>query len=182
MTTTLFLLACLLVAVIFLAIVLWRSSREMKDSPVDLAVLSRNPRNQTAYEPLARLFSDEDTAFLRGQKGYSRGMARRLSRQRRQVFVLYLRQIRREFGDVWRICRLLAPMSSDPEFGALVTKQFFVFHGLYWLLRAGCVAGVLMPVRINPLDLVSSLQHLRQGARQAFQSLEPAAQSAAFGA
>lgn len=181
MTTLLLITLPLLVALIALGWSLWRLSADPKDTEVLVrALTSARPACRT-YEPLSRLFTAEDSAFLRSQRGYSRAIERRLRRQRRQVLSLYLRQIRAEFSQVWNLCRLLAPVSNNPDFGALVLKQFVIFHGLYWTFQLRSVAGGLAPVHADPADLVAAFRQLELGARRALQTLEPA-QAAALGA
>ncbi len=182
MTTSLLFLFLLFVAVIALGLALWRLGPGAKDTEVDLRVLTEVRPACRTYEPLSRLFAAEDTEFLRQRKSHSAALRRRLNRQRRRVLSLYLRQIRSEFHEVWKICRLLAPMSNNPDFGALVTKQYLTFYGLYWTLQLRCFAGAVVPVHVNAFDLVTPLQQLEQATRRVFQSLEPAAQAAALGA
>jgi hypothetical protein len=182
MTTSLLFLFLLFVAVIALGLALWRLGPGSKDTEVDLRVLTEARPACRTYEPLSRLFAAEDREFLRRHKGNSGAWRRRLARQRRLVLSLYLRQIRSEFHEVWKICRLLAPMSNNPDFGALVARQFLMFYGLYWALQFRCFIGVLVPVHVNAGDLVTPLQQLEQATRRVFQSLEPQAQAAALGA
>ena len=179
MTTLLLITLSLVLALAVLGWTLWRLSAQPTE--VDLRALTDARPACRTYEPLSRLFSAEDCAFLRSQPGYSRAIGRRLRRQRRQVLSLYLRQIRAEFTQVWNICRLLAPVSSNPDFGAHVMKQFVIFHGLYWILQLRCMAGGLLPVHADPANLVAAFRQLELGARRALQTLEPA-QSAALGA
>jgi hypothetical protein len=179
MTTLLVISLPLLVALAVLVWALWRLSA--KPAEVDLRALTEARPACRTYEPLCRLFSTEDSAFLRRQPGYSRAIGRRLRRQRRQVLSLYLRQIRAEFTQVWNICRLLAPVSNNPDFGWLVMKQFAIFHGLYWTLQLRSMAGGLVPVHADPASLVAAFRQLELGARRALQTLEPA-QAATLGA
>jgi hypothetical protein len=181
MTTLLLIALPLLVALIALGWSLWRLSADPKDTEVTVRDLTGTRPACRTYEPLSRLFSAGDSAFLRAQPGYSRAIERRLCRQRRQVLSLYLRQIRAEFTQVWNICRLLAPVSSNPDFGWLLMKQFAIFHGLYWTLQLRSMTGGLMPVHADPADLVAAFRQLELGARRALQTLEPA-QVAALGA
>ncbi len=182
MTTSLLFLFLLFVAVIALGLALWRLGPGSKDTEVDLRILTEVRPACRTYDPLARLFAAEDTEFLRKQSARFGPFRRRLSRQRRRVLSLYLGQLRAEFHEVWKICRLLAPMSNNPDFGALVTRQFLIFYGLYWTLQIRCLAGALVPVQINAGNLVTPLQQLEQATRRVLQSLEPQAQAAALGA
>jgi hypothetical protein len=182
MTTSLLFLFLLFVAFIALGLALWRLGPGSDDTEVDIRVLTEIRPACRTYEPLSRLFAAEDTEFLQKHAARSGAFRRRLVRQRRRVLSLYLSQIRSDFHSVWKICRLLAPMSNNPDFGALVTKQLFTFYGLYWTLQFRCFIGVLVPVHVNAGDLVTPLQQLEQATRRVFQSLEPQAQAAALGA
>jgi len=182
MTTSLLFLFLLVVAVIALGLALWRLGPGSKDTEVDLRILTAARPACRTYEPLSRLFAGEDTEFLRKHAARSGAFRRRLNRQRRRVLSLYLGQLNSEFREVWKICRLLAPMSNNPDFGAQVTKQFFTFYGLYWTLQFRCFMGALVPLHVNAGGLVTPLQQLEQAMQRAFQSLEPQAQAAALGA
>jgi hypothetical protein len=131
------------------------------------------PTAQQNYQPLTRLFSREDLDFLPAQAGFRQGMQRRLRRERRRAFFLYLRQMRRDFQNLWVHCRALAALSSNPDFASLITRQFVVFHSLYFVLWGQCWIGSLVPVSVDVEGLVAALEQLRQGARLAVQSLQP---------
>jgi hypothetical protein len=182
MTTSLLFLFLLFVAVIALGLALWRLGPGSRDTEVDLRVLTEARPACRTYEPLSRLFAAEDTEFLRRRTARPGALRRRLGRQRRRVLSLYLRQLSSEFREIWKICRLLAPMSNNPDFGALVTKQFLTFYGLYWTLQLRCLLGALVPVHVNAADLVTPLRQLEQATQRVFQALEPEAQAAALGA
>src|SRR5579884_1899439 len=77
----------------------------------DVQLLRRSAAE--SYQPMSRLFAEEDFVFL------SRLQPRLLSRlrqQRRRVMRAYLRELRAEFERIYAFCRALALNSSDPNF------------------------------------------------------------------
>jgi len=49
------------------------------------------------YQPMGRLMAEEDLAFLKSQPGYRAEMGERWKRERRQIFRLYLAELKADF-------------------------------------------------------------------------------------
>jgi len=113
-----------------------------------------------SYEAMGRLFSKDDAEFV----GTHPGAMRRWTTQRRQAMRLYLKQLRGDFQFSWSICRLLTPVSQDPDFGTMLVKQWIQFHLLYGMLTARCVLGYGSSTDQQVQTLVRSLSTLRTGA------------------
>lgn len=64
------------------------------------------------YRPMLRLLDEADFRFLRGQKGYTPAMERKLRRQRVEVFRAYLRTLESDFK---RVCLGLKIMLVQSE-------------------------------------------------------------------
>jgi len=159
-----------------LAVLLWRLSRT---GPVDeLAArdfqrLAPTGSALDSFEPMCRLFLEEDFSFLASQAGRGPGTARKLRRERRQVLRLYLRELRAEFRGVYKLCRLLAPTSQDPNFAASITRMALSFNSLFALVQLRCALGWFLPVSLETADLVAAFDSLRQAASTAWPVLPP---------
>ncbi len=116
------------------------------------------------YQPLSRLFAEEDFAFL---SRLQPGMLKRLRRSRRQVFRLYLAEVQTAFESVYTLCRGLARQNPDPSFAPFLTQQFFTFHVLLVSLRLRCALGLFRHVPSEAANLVQALDQLRRTAEAA---------------
>jgi hypothetical protein len=112
------------------------------------------------YQAMGRLFSEEDCRFVGGHAG----AMRRWTSQRRRAMRLYLKQLRADFQFSWSICRLLTPVSQDPDFATMLVKQWIQFHILYGVLNARCALGYGSSTDQQVQMLVRSLSTLRTGA------------------
>lgn len=166
MTIVLVLLGVILLIGLVMALELLRLSRATPQS-LHPDKLQEEISNPAVYQPMSRLFSKQDFWFLASRKELPPGAARRLRRARWTVLSLYLRQMRHDFHRTWCLCRLLAPVSQDAEFGAMLLRQLLVFHGLYFLLRMRCVLGWYGYVEFDISNLVDVLNQLRLSAQQA---------------
>ncbi len=122
------------------------------------------------YQPLGRLFAEQDFAFL------SRlwpGMVKRLRRSRRQAFRLYLAEAQTAFQGVYTLCRDLAARNPDPTFAPFLTQQFFTFHFLLLGLRLRCALGWFRHVPSDAAELVQALEQLRRIAQAALSVSQP---------
>jgi hypothetical protein len=81
------------------------------------------------YRPIQTLFDDRDYAFLRSQAGYTRNLERRLRLQRRRIFRLYLRDMKRDFSNLhWGLKLLMAEEGHDrPDMARMLLKQRAMF-------------------------------------------------------
>jgi len=94
---------------------------------------------------------------------------------------MYLKRIRRDYLEVWNICRLLAPISPDPAFASRLTKQYWTFQWAYWNTLAHCFVPAWGDVSA-PESLIRTLAEIREqahGLLAASESAMAAAPSAA---
>lgn len=164
MTTLLFLLGFLVLAVAGLGLGLWYMvrSRHSRLAPTP----SLQPAPQRSYGPMGRLFDMHDLRFLESQRGCRPGMTARLRRERRKVLSLYLHQVRLDFGRTWAYLRAVAPWSENPEFAPAMVRQLVTFYGMYAALRLHCLLGAFVYVPTDVGSLVGVLQRLQQRTRQ----------------
>jgi hypothetical protein len=167
MTTLLFLMGFLVVAVAALGLGLWQMVRLRRHGrrtpPLELLAPMAPARS---YGPMARLFDRRDLEFLESQGGCRPGMTTRLRLERRAVLSLYLRQVHADFRRCWTYCRVMAPVSNRPEAALDATRQIFVFYGLYAALQLHCLLGLLVYVRPDVGGLLAVVQRLQQRAHQ----------------
>ena len=85
------------------------------------------------YEPMARLFSEEDLAFLASQPGYRPEIGAKLRRDRLRIFRMYLKDLAADFQALHGEARKMAAISPEQHsqlVGALVRQQFTFWHAL----------------------------------------------------
>jgi hypothetical protein len=169
MTIVFVLLAVILMIGVSLALELLRF---MHAAPKVLDAVRLSPKisEPETYRPMARLFSREDVGYLSSRPGFRTQMLSKLRRSRSAIMSRYLRQIHVDFQRTWSLCRLLAPVSHDPDFSALLVRQFIAFHGLYFLLQARCLVGYYGYIHLDVTSLVEVLARLRQGAERTLRS------------
>ena len=117
------------------------------------------------YEPMARLFSKDDFAFVSANEDTAQISQQRLKKNRRKVMALYLREIRHDFHRAWSTCRLLAPFSSDPEFGSMLVRQLGLFYSLYLSLQVRSLMGVENLSSADVENLVTAVKSLQLNAQ-----------------
>lgn len=120
----------------------------------DASPLSANEDRLISFEPLQRLLDQEDAGMLQSNPA----LARKLDANRRQVLRAYLKELRAEFLRAFNVCRLLAPVSHDPEFVSSLVRSYAMFHLTYYSLWVGCVSGI-------PVD-ASKIMGLKQPLEQ----------------
>lgn len=81
------------------------------------------------YLPMTRLLESKDFEFLRGQKGYTPEMGRRLRRQRAQAFRGYLQLLESDFNRVAAALRLILTQSTHdrPELASALLHRRLTF-------------------------------------------------------
>ena len=119
-----------------------------------------------AHPPVARAFSRKDLDFLMSRENHTPQSIRRFRRARRRVMNLFLRDIRRDFYRAWSVCRQLAPVSDDPEFGVNLFKQFLTFHQLYFRVRILSVVSLYWHEDFEFGAIVDVLGTMQQSAAQ----------------
>lgn len=84
--------------------------------------------------------------------------------ERRRLMRRQLIELRCDFLRFWRVCRLLAPYSQDPDFGVLLITQFAVFHRLWLPLLIGTYGWTFEHAIDNFTTLVDSVKLLCNSA------------------
>ena len=128
---------------------------------VDLHTRATRVREES-YSPMGRLFAPQDLTLV----AHRRDLADKLLKDRRRAMRLFLAQLREDYCRTWTICRLLTPVSNDPNFTYLLVRQAVVFHLLYILAYARCGWGFRAPVEVDFGSLVDSFIQLNRQAAQ----------------
>lgn len=137
---------------------------------LETRILSPTRSVLETYQPMNRLFAEEDFQFLSRSRP---DLVKRLRRQRQQVLRLYLRELRVDFARVYAFCRRLAPKSADPNFAGAITQQALSFYGLFLILHVRCTLGWFLHVRVDTVDLVGAFDRLRQAAQATLSAMAP---------
>lgn len=82
------------------------------------------------YAPMERLLDKADLVFLAAQPGYRRAMSSRLLRERRKIFIGYLRLLIRDFNRLARIARQMRVQSAEdrPDLAKALLRQQITFY------------------------------------------------------
>ncbi len=78
------------------------------------------------YEPMTRLLNSEDLLFLESQPGFRPEIGKKFVRERRRIFRLYLKELKRDFKRLHAHAReIVASMPADhaPVIGLLIRQQ-----------------------------------------------------------
>ena len=112
-----------------------------------------------SFEPLERLVDNERAALVDSNPE----LAQKYGASRRRVLRAYLKALRTEYLRAFEICRLLAPVSQDPNFVSTLMRSYALFHVAYCGMWIRCTTGVAInPARI--LDLKQPLEQMRNQA------------------
>ncbi len=117
-----------------------------------------------SFEPLERLVDKERSALLDSNPE----LARKYGANRRKVLRAYLHELRSEYMRAFEVCRLLAPVSQDPNFVTTLMRSYVLFHLSYCGLWIRCNTGVA----INPGRILDLRQPLEQMRSQAIELLD----------
>jgi hypothetical protein len=109
------------------------------------------------FGPLERLILEEDAVLPQENAKPTR----RLDSRQRRVLRAYLGELRSEFVRAFGVCRLLAPVSRDPDFLSNLLRSYVAFHFSYYSMWVSCLTGVRLSgdqIRglKQPLDLMRS--------------------------
>ena len=118
------------------------------------------------HPPVTRAFSRRDLDFLMLRDCATPQKIRRFRKTRRRVMNLFLSDIRRDFYRAWSVCRQLAPVSDDPDFGVNLFKQFLTFHRLYFRARILSAGSVYWREDLEFGAIVDVLGTMRESAAQ----------------
>ena len=133
-----------------------------------------------SFSPMERLLDRSDFEFLSRQPGYRREIGARLLKERKRLFLGYLRLLIGDFNQLLRISRLMIVHSTEDraEFAKVLWRQQVSFYVSVCALR---VRVALYPLAWTALDvskLMTALENMRnQVAQLGFQPMA-AAQSA----
>ena len=110
----------------------YRSSN-VEVSTEDALELHQVEFSRARYEPMARLMSDEDLAFLKAQPGFRPEIGKKFIRERRRIFRLYLQELARDFHRLHAHAReIVANLPADhaPLVGMLMRQQVRFWYEL----------------------------------------------------
>ena len=159
MTGSVLILGLILAVGLVLAFELMKMSGSVATSP-DASSLHRALERLDTYQPMSRLFSTTDFEDVRSQPE----LLSSLRSQRKKAMRLYLRQLRSDFMQVWSACRMLAPVSTDPEFGMNLVRNFVTFQMCVIALRVRCRLGYWKSVDQDVSRLARSLAGIQTQA------------------
>lgn len=146
---------------LLLVLLLYTQRQPRREKRTDLEALGELARSHVTYLPVIRqAMSAQDFAFLESR---AQGRAvRRTHKERQQIAVLYLAELRADFQQLLRLARIIAVMSPEvaasQEFERLRLTVHFTLR--YALVLAGLHLGwLLMPQLSRLSDMVSELAY-----------------------
>ena len=104
----------------------------------DGSPLGHGADSMVQFGPLERLMLQQDEALPQECDA----PARKLDSRQRRVLRTYLRELRSEFLRAFGVCRLLAPVSHDPDFLSTLLRSYAAFHISYGYMWVGCMTGI----------------------------------------
>lgn len=134
--------------------------RPASSDEIETPVTRPSPRE--VYGPMKRLFAKADFDFLASQAHLSPLRIERWRRERLRALQLYLRQVRRDFEQVYGTCRLIAHRTQHPTFATQLTKVALRFYSKLVLLHLYCLLRLPGRSRIDVFDLVRPIENLRE--------------------
>ena len=167
---TIALLLLILCVGLLLAIELVHLGRATPGLP-EPAQLEMEIERARKYEPMRRLFARREFDFVSANANNGPAIEQRLKKNRRRVMALYLKEIRHDFHRAWSTCRLLAPFSTDPEFGSMLAKQLGIFYTLYLTLQFRLLVGSYSYAGADIENLVTAVKSLQINAQQIVQGI-----------
>ncbi len=153
----------LLAGAIVMAFELLRPAKQ-EEGGLDLDALRRDYARPDPYAPMARLLGDDEEAFLREQSASCEHLRSKLRKQRRKAVRLYVKRMGADFDSTWRLCKLLAPISEDPNFVVRLGSAALRFHILHALVRVTLAIGADGFVRTRVSELTAIGSDLRSTA------------------
>jgi len=127
-----------------------------------------------SFAPMARLLDQSDFEFLSRQPGYRPEIGSRLLKERKSLFLSFLRLLTGDFNQLLRIARLMIVHSTEDraEFAKALWRQQVTF---YFTVCAVRVRVALYPFGWTSLDvskLTRALENMRdQVAQLGFQPM-----------
>jgi hypothetical protein len=160
---TILILACVVVTFLIAAFVLlFRRLAVRSDNQVCTAEWFES-FSMDSYAPMERLLDRSDFEFLSRQPGYRPQIGERLLRERKKLFLGYLRLLVGDFNKLLSIARLMIVYSAQdrPEFAKALWRQQVTF---YYAVCAVRVRVAIYPYTWTSLDvsrLVQALDDIR---------------------
>jgi hypothetical protein len=130
-----------------------------------------------SFSPMERLLDQSDFEFLSRQPGYRPEIGARLLKERKRLFLSYLRLLIGDFNQLLRIARLMIVHSSEDraEFAKVLWRQQVTFYFTVCALRVRVALYPLAWTSIDVSKLVGALESMRdQVARLGFQPMASA--------
>jgi hypothetical protein len=121
-----------------------------------------------SFAPMERLLDQSDFEFLAQQPGYRPEIGARLLKERKKLFLGYLRLLIGDFNQLLRIARLMIVYSTEDraEFANVLLRQQATF---YFAVCAVRLRVALYPVGWTSLDvsrLMQALENMRNQVTQ----------------
>jgi len=121
-----------------------------------------------SFAPMERLLDQSDFEFLSQQPGYRPEIGARLLKERKKLFLGYLRLLIGDFNQLLRIARLMIVYSAEDraEFAKVLWRQQVTF---YFAICAVRVRVALYPLGWTSLDvsrLMQGLENMRSQVAQ----------------
>ena len=151
MTVLLAVLALIVVAALVLAVELLRPEPVSEQGLADLNQALTPGRD---YEQMVRLFEDRD--YRPAEKPLEAGQGP-LMRE-------YLKKLRGDFITAWAVCRLLAPISQEPDPAPKLFRRWLSFHRLFAVIWVKTYAGRSSQAVVQVQALLGAFRDLRQRA------------------
>ena len=130
-----------------------------------------------SFSPMERLLDQTDFEFLSRQPGYRPEIGARLLKERKRLFLSYLRLLIGDFNQLLRIARLMIVHSSEDraEFAKVLWRQQVTFYFAVCALRVRVALYPLAWTSIDVSKLVGTLENMRdQVAQLGFQPMAAA--------
>ena len=154
MTVLLVVLALVVVAALLLATELLRSEPVSEQG---IAHLNQALTPGRDYEPLVRLFVERDSYPVEQLPGG----AGCLSKDRGRLMRMFLKRLRGDFLIAWVVCRLLAPISQEPDPMWKLFRHWLRFHWLFAKVWVTTYAGQSVQALSQVNRLVAAFDDLR---------------------
>jgi hypothetical protein len=126
-----FVMAASIFAVLALVSVLGYLIRKIGSTGEGLPVTSEwiDELSLDRYRPMLRMLDGDDITFLRSQPGFTSDMAKKLRKQRTQIFRGYLRSLETDFGRVCAAIKLVMLQSQHdrPDLAEALIRQQVTF-------------------------------------------------------
>jgi hypothetical protein len=117
----------------------------------------------TRYEPMARLVTPDDLAFLSSLPGYRSEVGAKLRRDRSRIFRMYLRELADDFHRLHSKARKMVTESQEPHaelVGILIRQQLTFWRAIAFIELRMLAPGAKLP-KIDVPGLVETIEAMR---------------------